>query len=126
MPQALVDKVQRAARFNQGYALGELVAAAMLDQKWHALSADAGRQDVDAFETSALATTGLVTSEVPTRYRTSYFRHIWGGGYAAGYYAYLSWKVGPTWRVVVSHVSLLGFLTLLIFYLQYLLNVLLR
>ena len=50
MPQALVDKVQRAARFNQGYALGELVTAAMLDQKWHALPASAGQQDVDAFE----------------------------------------------------------------------------
>ncbi len=89
MPQALVDKVKRAQQFNQGYALGELVSAAMLDQKWHALSADAGRQDVDAFETRALGETGLVTAEVPTRYRTSYFRHIWGGGYAAGYYAYL-------------------------------------
>jgi peptidyl-dipeptidase Dcp len=96
MPQALVDKVKRAQQFNQGYALGELVAAATLDQKWHALPADAGRQDVDAFEARALGETGLVTSEVPTRYRTSYFRHIWGGGYAAGYYAYL-------WTEMLDH-----------------------
>ncbi len=92
MPKALVDKVQAAARFNQGYGLGELLTAAMLDQKWHALSADAGAQTVDAFEGKALgelAGLGLTTDTVPPRYRTSYFRHIWGGGYAAGYYAYL-------------------------------------
>ncbi len=96
MPAELVAKVQRAARFNQGYALGEVVAAAMLDQKWHALPASAGKQDVDAFENKALGETGLVISEVPPRYRTSYFRHIWGGGYAAGYYAYL-------WTEMLDH-----------------------
>ncbi len=89
MPQALVDKVQAASRFNQGYGLGELLTAAMLDQKWHALSADAGAQTVDGFEGQALSSLGLETATVPPRYRTSYFRHIWGGGYAAGYYAYL-------------------------------------
>ena len=82
--------MQKAQRFNQGYALGELVAAALLDQKWHALPASAGKQDVDAFENKALGTTGLDITHVPTRYRTSYFRHIWANGYAAGYYAY-SW-----------------------------------
>lgn len=96
MPQALVDKVQKAQRFNQGYALGELVAAALLDQRWHALPASAGKQDVDAFENKALGTTGLDITHVPTRYRTSYFRHIWGGGYAAGYYAYL-------WTEMLDH-----------------------
>ena len=90
MPQALVDKVQAAGKFNQGYALGESLTAALLDQKWHALSADAPRQDVDAFEAQALASLGLEYKLVPPRYSTSYFRHIWGGGYAAGYYAY-SW-----------------------------------
>ncbi len=92
MPKALVDKVQAASKFNQGYALGELLTAAMLDQKWHALSADAGAQNSDAFEGTALgslASLGLTTDTVPPRYRTTYFRHIWGGGYAAGYYAYL-------------------------------------
>ena len=89
MPQALVAKVQAASRFNQGYALGEVVTAAMLDQKWHALPASAGKQDVNAFENATLQTLGLEVRDVPPRYRTSYFRHIWGGGYSAGYYAYL-------------------------------------
>jgi peptidyl-dipeptidase Dcp len=93
MPAALVTKVQNASKFNQGYALGEVVTAALLDLKWHALPADAGLQDVDAFEAksmSELAADGLDTKDVPTRYRSSYFRHIWANGYAAGYYAY-SW-----------------------------------
>ncbi len=89
MPAALVAKVQRAAKFNQGYALGEVVTAAMLDQKWHAIGPGAGPQDVDAFEGKALSSLGLETATVPPRYRTSYFRHIWAGGYSAGYYAYL-------------------------------------
>ncbi|MGC5797900.1 M3 family metallopeptidase [Sphingomonas sp. NFX23] len=89
MPQALVTKIKNAAKFNQGYELGELVAAATLDQDWHSLPASAGPQDVDAFETKALNSMGLDTKDVPPRYRTSYFAHIWAGGYAAGYYAYL-------------------------------------
>ena len=93
MPAALIAKIKRASTFNQGYALGEVVTAALLDLKWHALSPDAGLQDVNAFETKALnelAADGLDVKDVPTRYRTSYFRHIWANGYAAGYYAY-SW-----------------------------------
>ncbi len=89
MPAALVDKIKRASKFDQGYALGELVAAARLDMQWHSLPASAPAQDVDAFETAALASTGLDTADVPPRYRSSYFQHIWAGGYAAGYYAYL-------------------------------------
>jgi peptidyl-dipeptidase Dcp len=89
MPQALVDKIKRAELFNQGYSFGELLAAAQLDMAWHSLTADAGPQDVDAFEAKALASTGLDVAHVPPRYRTSYFSHIWGGGYAAGYYAYI-------------------------------------
>jgi peptidyl-dipeptidase Dcp len=89
MPADLVAKVERAARFNQGYALGEIVAAAMLDQRWHALGAGTGRLDVDAFDGQVLTSLGLETAAVPPRYRTSYFRHIWSGGYAANYYAYL-------------------------------------
>jgi peptidyl-dipeptidase Dcp len=96
MPAQLVAKVQRAARFNQGYALGEIVGAAMLDQRWHALTAGAGRQDVDAFEGQALASLGLESAAVPPRYRSSYFRHIWSGGYAANYYAYL-------WTEMLQH-----------------------
>jgi peptidyl-dipeptidase Dcp len=89
MPQELVDKIQNAAKFNQGYALGELVEAAELDMQWHALTADSPKQDVDAFEAKALAKTGLDTVDVPPRYRSSYFLHIWANGYSAGYYAYL-------------------------------------
>lgn len=96
MPKDLVAKVERAARFNQGYALGEALTAAILDQKWHALPVSAGRQDVNAFENQALGSLGLLTTKVPPRYRTSYFRHIWGGGYAAGYYAY-------QWTEMLNH-----------------------
>jgi peptidyl-dipeptidase Dcp len=89
MPQALVAKIKNASKFNQGYELGELVAAATLDQDWHAQPAGSTPKDVDAFETAALAKMGLDTKDVPPRYRTSYFAHIWAGGYAASYYAYL-------------------------------------
>ena len=89
MPPALVIKIKQAAKFNQGYALGELIAAAELDMQWHALPASAPKQDADIFETAALAKMGLDVADVPPRYRTSYFQHIWSGGYAAGYYGYL-------------------------------------
>ncbi len=96
MPAALVAKIEKAKSFNQGYALGEVVAAALLDMKWHSLPASAGKQDVDAFEKTALASTGLDVTDVPSRYRTSYFRHVWANGYAAGYYAYL-------WTEMLDH-----------------------
>jgi len=89
MPQVLVDKIKKAATFNEGYALTELLAAANLDIQWHKLSASDPRQVVDQFETEALHKTHLDLHEVPTRYRSSYFLHIWSNGYAAGYYAYL-------------------------------------
>lgn len=88
MPAELVARIKRSQTFNQGYSTGEAQEAAQLDLAWHALSADAPRQDVDAFEAKTLAAMGLETGYVPPRYRTSYFSHIWGGGYAAGYYAY--------------------------------------
>ncbi len=89
MPKALADKIRKSQTFNQGYALGELLASAELDMRWHALAANAPRQDVDAFEAKALAAMGLDTTDVPPRYRSSYFLHIWANGYSAGYYAYL-------------------------------------
>jgi len=89
MPQALVDKIKKAATFNQGYKLTELLAAADLDMQWHSIAADAPLQDVDKFEKEALKNTHLDLSQVPPRYRSSYFLHIWSNGYAAGYYAYL-------------------------------------
>ncbi|HEY5412841.1 MAG TPA: M3 family metallopeptidase, partial [Caulobacteraceae bacterium] len=89
MPQALAQKIQTVARFNQGYAMGEILAAAQLDMQWHMLTADAPAPEVDAFEAQALTAAGVDFEIVPPRYRSSYFKHVWGGGYAAGYYAYL-------------------------------------
>ncbi|MBV9111112.1 MAG: M3 family metallopeptidase, partial [Gemmatimonadetes bacterium] len=89
MPAQLVDKIKRSRTFNQGFATSELLQAALLDMAWHTLPASAPMQDVDAFETQALNRFGVSFDAVPPRYRTSYFAHIWGGGYAAGYYAYV-------------------------------------
>jgi peptidyl-dipeptidase Dcp len=88
LPQPLIDKIKAARTFNQGYELGEVLEAARLDLDWHSLPASAPRQDVDKFEAKALATGGFDTADVPPRYRSSYFLHIWSNGYSAGYYAY--------------------------------------
>src|SRR5438477_1386353 len=88
IPQELIDKIKRSRTFNQGYDLGETLEAARLDLDWHSLPGDSPRQDVDQFEAKALATGGFDTADVPPRYRTSYFAHVWGSGYAAGYYSY--------------------------------------
>jgi len=93
IPDALVDKIRKSDTWGQGYALGELLAAAQLDMQWHMRPADAPKvTDVDAFETKALKDTGTDFANVPPRYRSSYFLHIWGNGYAAAYYAY-QWTV---------------------------------
>jgi peptidyl-dipeptidase Dcp len=89
MPQALVDKILAARDFNAGYNMTELLAAAELDMQWHTLARSAPLEDVDAFEKTALAKTHVNLPQVPPRYRSSYFLHIWANGYAAGYYAYL-------------------------------------
>ena len=90
MPQALLDKVIAASKFNQGFATTEYLGAAMLDQRWHQI--DAGKvpaaADVMKFEANALAADGIDFKPVPPRYRTPYFSHIMGG-YSAGYYAYI-------------------------------------
>jgi len=88
IPQELVDKIKRSRTFNQGYENGEVLEAARLDLDWHSLPASAPRQDVDKFEAQALAASGYDTADVPPRYRSSYFLHIWSNGYSAGYYAY--------------------------------------
>ena len=88
MPKELVDKIMKARTFNQGYATVEYLSAALLDLAWHTLPAGAPLQDVDKFEADALKKFKIDMPEVPPRYRTSYFDHIWGGGYSAGYYAY--------------------------------------
>ena len=89
MPAALVAKIRKAATFNQGYMLTELVAAAELDMQWHTLPASAPLQQPDTFEKQALEKTHLLIAAVPPRYRSSYFSHIWDLDYSAGYYAYL-------------------------------------
>jgi peptidyl-dipeptidase Dcp len=89
MPAELVAKLRAADKFNQGYAFTELLAAAQLDMQWHLLPADAPLQDPDKFEQAALDRTKLLLQAVPSRYRSSYFSHIWSGGYSAGYYGYL-------------------------------------
>lgn len=89
MPQALRDKMQRASLFNKGYDMTELLSAALLDMRWHSLEMSASSSSVDQFEQQALAAEDLDLQAVPPRYRSSYFAHIFGGGYAAGYYAYL-------------------------------------
>ncbi len=89
MPAELVEKIKKAEWFNEGYAITELLAAAELDMQWHTLPATAPPQNPDEFEEQALTRTHLNVRTVPPRYRSSYFSHIWAGGYSAGYYAYL-------------------------------------
>ena len=89
MPQTLVDKLKRSRTFNQGYAVTEYVAAALLDMAWHSLPPNAPQQDANKFEAEALKRFQVDLPQVPPRYHTTYFSHIWDGGYSAGYYAYL-------------------------------------
>jgi len=89
MPAELHEKLIRAGKFNKGYEMSELLAAALLDLHWHSLDGGQPVQSVDGFEQQALRSDDLDMAAVPPRYRSSYFQHIWGGGYAAGYYAYI-------------------------------------
>ncbi|MBQ7073071.1 MAG: M3 family metallopeptidase [Bacteroidales bacterium] len=87
IPQELVDKIINSSKFNQGFATTELCAASILDMKWHELSSVEGI-NIDEFEAKVCKEMGLIDEIIP-RYRTSYFNHIFGGGYSAGYYGYL-------------------------------------
>ncbi len=87
IPQELVDKIINSSKFNQGFATTELCAASILDMKWHELSSIEGI-DIDEFEAKVCKEMGLIDEIIP-RYRTSYFNHIFSGGYSAGYYGYL-------------------------------------
>lgn len=89
MPQALVDKIKKAGTFNQGYSTTELVSAATIDMNWHSVTESAQFKPTLEFEKSVLAKYGFNLKEVPPRYHSPYFAHIWGGGYSAGYYAYM-------------------------------------
>ena len=91
MPRELLDKVLATETFNQGFATTEYLAASLLDQAWHQLGVDdvPGAEDVEAFEAAALEAAGVALATVPPRYRSTYFSHIWSGGYSAGYYSYI-------------------------------------
>ncbi|HEX6640108.1 MAG TPA: M3 family metallopeptidase [Thermoanaerobaculia bacterium] len=89
MPQALVDRIKKSSTFNLGYATLEYLESALLDMAWHTLPEGATPKDVPAFETATLKKYGVDVPQVPPRYHTTYFSHTWGGGYSAGYYAYL-------------------------------------
>ena len=96
MPQALVDRIKKTGTFNQGFATTEYLAAALLDLAWHTQLAGMPKQDVDTVEREALARFKVDVPEVPPRYRTTYFSHIWSGGYSAAYYAYM-------WSELIDH-----------------------
>lgn len=91
MPDALREKMLGSLNFLSAYALGENLAATCLDMAWHCLSSSEvpTAEQASAFEKKVLSEIGLLDSQIPPRYSTSYFNHIWGGGYAAGYYSYL-------------------------------------
>ena len=91
MPADLKERMLNSINFHSAYALGENLAATCLDLAWHMLSSKEvpSAEDAAKFETEALRKIGLLNNQIPPRYSTSYFNHVWGGGYAAGYYSYL-------------------------------------
>ena len=89
MPQALLDKVEAAQKFNQGYKTTEYLSATLLDQAWHQLNPADVPKDALAFEAGALHKVGVDFPPVPPRYRSPYFSHAFAGGYSAGYYSYI-------------------------------------
>lgn len=89
IPQELVDKIKKASNFNQGYATTELVSAAMNDMEWHTLTNENQIKPILESEKELLAKNGFTVKAVPPRYHAPYFAHIFGGGYSAGYYAYI-------------------------------------
>ncbi len=91
MPDALREKMLGSLNFLSAYSLGENLTATCLDMAWHCLSPSEvpTAQEAPEFEKKVLSEIGLLNNQIPPRYSTSYFNHIWGGGYAAGYYSYL-------------------------------------
>lgn len=88
IPQELIEKIKKAETFNKGYEVTELLAASTLDMAWHSVEKESDFKPTLVFEKEALQKYGLLVNEVPTRYHSPYFAHIWSGGYSAGYYAY--------------------------------------
>ena len=86
---AIIERINSAAAFNEGHATTSYLQAAILDLAWHQISAGQKIEDVEEFERSAIESYGLTYAPVPTRYRTTYFSHIFAGGYSAGYYGYI-------------------------------------
>lgn len=89
IPADLLDKVMRSRSFNQGFDTLEYISAALLDMEWHTLGADAPLQNPQEFEAAALKKHGVDLKAVPPRYKSNFFSHSMGGGYSAGYYAYM-------------------------------------
>jgi len=89
LPQSWIDKLEESSTFNEGHATTSYMAAAILDLAWHSLSSDEVIGDVEKFEAEAIESYGLAYDCVPTRYRSTYFSHIFAGGYSAGYYGYI-------------------------------------
>lgn len=96
IPAALLQKNKNAGTFNQGYSMIENLCSSNLDMQWHTISVDTTIEDVGKFEEAALKKMQLKIDEVPPRYRSTYFAHIFSGGYGAGYYSYL-------WTEMLSH-----------------------
>ena len=88
IPDELIDKLLKASKFNQGFANTEYLAASLLDMDWHTVKANEDLKDVDAFEEASLSKIGLI-NEIAPRYRSTYFAHIFAGGYSSGYYSYV-------------------------------------
>ncbi|UJW30022.1 M3 family metallopeptidase [Saccharothrix sp. AJ9571] len=89
LPQHLVDKLLESQQYGEGYSTTEYLAASLLDQAWHSIGADDRISDAAAFEAEALRKAGVSLPTVPPRYQSSYFAHIFSGGYSAGYYSYI-------------------------------------
>jgi peptidyl-dipeptidase Dcp len=89
LPQEWIDNLNAATAFNEGHATTSYLAAAVLDLAWHSITSEDEVIDVEAFESRAIKEYGLDFGPVPTRYRSTYFSHIFGGGYSSGYYGYI-------------------------------------
>ncbi|MDN5858724.1 MAG: M3 family metallopeptidase [Pseudonocardia sp.] len=89
LPASVVATLAAARRFGEGFATTEYLAAALLDQAWHRLGPDATVEDVERFEEAALLAAGMAEPTAPPRYRSTYFQHVFGGGYSGGYYSYI-------------------------------------
>lgn len=96
IPQDLINKIKESQNFNQGYDFTETLEAACLDMNWHLLPASAPLQNTNEFEKASLKKDGFNMPQIPPRYYSSYFMHIWGNSYGAGYYAYI-------WTEMLDH-----------------------